>query len=75
MSSMVCCDRCKKTMYTDSRSEKDAYAIFKEDYIDGYSTFHLCKSCLEQFHVEFMKSYTLEEFNDMFGDDEENEDD
>ena len=48
MSEMIECDRCRKTFYTDSRSDKDAYAALTMDYIDGYSSFHLCKKCITE---------------------------
>ena len=67
MSSMIKCDKCGKLMYTDSRSGKGAYAKFSQDYIDGYGTFHLCKICFRQFHVEFMRDWTPEEFDDQYG--------
>jgi len=67
MSSMIQCDKCKKTMYTDSRSDKDVYASLASNYIDGYSSYHLCKICFRQFLTEFMRTWTPEEFDEMFG--------
>jgi hypothetical protein len=67
MSSMIQCDKCKKTMYADSRSDKDAYAELHTNYIDGYTTMHLCKICFRQFLTEFMRTWTPEEFDEMCG--------
>ena len=67
MSSAVICDKCKKTMFTDSRSNKDAYATIKIDYCRGYSELHLCKSCYRQFRTEFVRDYKPEEFDDEYG--------
>lgn len=67
MSSAVICDKCKKAMYTDSRSDKDAYSVLKIDYCRGYSEIHLCKICYRQFRVEFVRDYTPEEFDDEYG--------
>lgn len=50
MSEMIECDRCKKKMYTDSRSEKGAYVkMTADDPLMGYSVFHLCRDCFEAF--------------------------
>lgn len=67
MSTMIRCDKCKKDMYADSRSDKDAYAKLNTDYIDGYSTYHLCKACFRQFLTEFMRAWTPGEFDEMCG--------
>lgn len=69
MSSAVICDKCKKAMYTDSRSGKDAYAKFKIEYCRDYGEYHLCKSCYRQFCVEFMRGFSQEEFDDEYGKD------
>ncbi len=67
MSEMIRCDKCKKLMYTDCRSDKDAYCKLNVTYVDGYSTFHLCKACYRQFLTEFMRIKTPEEFDEEFG--------
>lgn len=67
MSVMIRCDKCKRTMFADSRSSKDEYAKVQTDYIDGYSTYHLCKICFRQFLTEFMGSWTPKEFDEMCG--------
>ena len=66
MLKMIRCDKCKKDMYADSRSDKDAYSRITTDYIDGHSTYHLCKVCHRQFVTEFMRIYTPEEYDDEF---------
>ena len=68
MSNMVQCDKCHEVMYSDNRSEKDAYAVVKIEYVDGYSHFHLCKSCYRQLRVEFMRNISAEDFYETFGD-------
>lgn len=73
MSEMIRCDKCKKMMFTDSRSPKGSYAKFSEEYLGGYSTFHMCKVCLRQFETEFMRFTTPEEYDDMYGPIEEDE--
>ena len=70
MSRMIRCDKCDKTMYADSRSDKDAYACVNTTYIDGYSEFHLCNVCFRQFYTEFLRIMTPEEYDDEFGIDE-----
>lgn len=70
---MIRCDKCKKMMFTDSRSPKGSYCKFTESYEGGYSTFHLCKKCLQKFHVDFMGDMTLGEFDDNYGAVEEDE--
>lgn len=67
MSQIIECDRCKKKMYTDCRSHKGDWSTVNIDWIDGYSTIHLCKDCHKLFLIEFMKLYTSEEFDDEFG--------
>ena len=69
MSSAVICDKCKKAMYADSRSDKDAYATVKIEYCRGYSELHLCKLCYRQLCTEFIRDYTPEEFDDEYGKD------
>ena len=67
MSEMIRCDKCKKLMYTDSRSNKGAYCKIGINYTDGYTSLHLCKSCYKQFCTEFIKDYTAKEFDQYFG--------
>ena len=67
MSNIIRCDKCKKDMYADSRSDKDAYAQINTTYVDGYSTYHLCKVCFRQFLTEFMRTCTPEEFDETLG--------
>ena len=67
MSLMVCCDKCKKTMYTDSRSAKDSYACVQTEYVNGYSQLHLCKVCFRQFYTEFLRIMTPEKYDYEFG--------
>ena len=67
MSNAVICDKCKKAMYSDSRSDKDAYASFTIDYCRNQSWMHLCKACYRQFCAEFMRDITPEDFDNEFG--------
>ena len=67
MSSGIICDKCKKSMYADSRSDKDAYASMSVHYTDGDSTYHLCKSCHKKFIIDFLKSCPADEYNDAYG--------
>ena len=67
MSAMIKCDKCGSLMYTDSRSDRDAYAALSTDYVNGHSTMHLCKTCFRQFLTEFMRTWKSEEFDEMFG--------
>ena len=64
---LIRCDKCKKDMYSDSRSDKDAYCEIRIIYTDGNSTLHLCKSCYRQFRTEFVRDYKSEEFDETFG--------
>lgn len=72
MSEMIQCDKCKKLMYADSRSDRDAYCKINITYVDGYSTIHLCKTCHRQLLTEFFRTLTPEEYDDNFGGAEEN---
>lgn len=67
MSSMIMCDRCKSLFYTDSKSDKDAYCNFNIEYIDGLSHGHLCKKCHSEMLINFLKSYTYDEYVDAYG--------
>ena len=67
MSTAVICDKCGKAMYTDSRSDKDAYALIKIEYCRGYSEVHLCKVCYRQLQVEFLRHWTPEQFDYEYG--------
>lgn len=67
MSEMVRCDKCKKLMYADSRSEKGAYCSIGIDYTDGYTRLHFCKVCHRQFLTEFARILTPEEYDENFG--------
>ena len=67
MSSMIRCDKCKKMMYADSRSDKGDWCTVRIDYVDGLSTLHLCKVCHRQFLVEFTRVLKPEEYDDEFG--------
>ena len=67
MSRMVCCDKCNKAMYADSRSDKYAYACVQTEYVNGYSQLHLCKVCFRQFYTEFLRIMTPEEYDYEFG--------
>jgi hypothetical protein len=67
MTQMIRCDKCKKLMYADSRSEKGAYAFLQIDYTDGHSSLHLCRICHRQFLTEFIRELTPEEYDDEFG--------
>jgi len=71
MSSAVICDKCHKAMFTDSRSDKDAYAEFKIEYCRDFSQIHLCKICYRQFCTEFIRNCTPEEFDETYGEVEE----
>lgn len=67
MSSMIMCDRCKSLFYTDSRSSEDAYCSISISYIDGLSHGHLCKKCHSELLINFIKSYTNDEYVETFG--------
>ena len=67
MSEMIECDKCKKKLYKDSRSNKGDYCKVGIDYWDGYSSYHLCKVCFRQFYVEFTRLMTPEEFDEQYG--------
>jgi len=67
MSSMICCDKCKKMMYADSRSDKGDWCTVRIDYVDGLSTMHLCKVCHRKFLVEFTRVLKPEEYDEQFG--------
>ena len=68
MSEMIQCDKCKKLMYADSRSDKDAYCKINITYV----TYHLCKACHRQLLTEFLRTYTPEEYDEEFGEVEKN---
>lgn len=67
MSSMIRCDKCKKMMYDDSRSDKGDWCTMTIDYVDGLSFYHLCKTCYRQFLTEFTRIMTAEEYDDHYG--------
>jgi len=67
MSNMIRCDKCMKVMYSDSRSDKDAYCSVSITYVDGLSFFHLCKDCHRQFYTEFLRFITPNEYDDEYG--------
>ncbi len=49
MSEMIRCDKCKKMMFTDSRSPKGVYAsVTIYDPLLGTSFVHLCRNCLNE---------------------------
>ena len=66
MSNMIRCDKCKKLMYADSRSDKGDYCRIGIDYVDGNSTIHLCKTCYRQFRIEFVRDFTEEEYDEYY---------
>lgn len=68
MSSGVICDKCNRAMYSDSRSDKNAYVTIGIYYNTGYSRLHLCKECYKEFIVEFLKTMKEWEFIEKFGD-------
>lgn len=41
MATMIMCDRCKKLMYADSRSNKGAYCLMNIQYTNGMTALHL----------------------------------
>ena len=68
MSTMIMCDRCKKLMYADSRSNKGAYCSMNIQYTDGMTTLNLCRSCHKNFIIDFMELYnTQTEYDEDFG--------
>lgn len=67
MSNMIQCDKCKKLMYPDSRSDKGDYCTIGINYVDGHTTLHLCKVCHRQFMTEFVRIDTPESYMDTFG--------
>ena len=58
MSNMIKCDGCDALMYTDSRSERDAYHEF---WIDRSYSYHLCKSCYTKFMNDILHRYWNED--------------
>ena len=64
MSELIKCDKCEKLMY---RSGKDVYCKINITYVDGYTTYHLCKVCHRQLLTEFLRTYTPEEYDETFG--------
>ena len=71
---MIRCDKCMKVMYNDSRSDKDAYCSISILYVDGLSSFHLCKVCHRQLFTEFLRFITPDEYDDEYGWSEEGDD-
>lgn len=67
MSSMIRCDRCKKLMYGDSRSDKGDYYLIS---VNVQPCGHLCKDCFTKFADEFFpylkEEYRLDEEDDHF---------
>ena len=53
MSGAVICDCCGKAMFTDSRSDKDAYATINIDYCRNFMRVHLCKDCYKKAAKEY----------------------
>lgn len=66
MSNMIQCDKCKKMMYADSRSDKCDWCTVSITYVDGLSTLHLCKTCHRQLLVDFIRIIKPEEYDDWF---------
>jgi len=64
---MIRCDKCGKTMYADSRSNRGDWCTVRIDYVDGTSTLHLCKACHRLFLVEFTGIEEPDEYDDQFG--------
>ena len=73
MTTLIECDKCKKKMFADSRSERGAYCVLSIDYTDGLSTYHLCNTCHRQLLTEFMRVMTPEHYDEYFGDWDSNE--
>ncbi len=73
MSDMIRCDKCKKMMYADSRSDKGDWCTININYVDGMTTLHLCKNCHRQFLVEFAKLWKPQEYDEQYGSWWENE--
>lgn len=71
MSRMVMCDRCNAAFYADSRSNKGDYCGVNIDYIDGMSSFHLCRKCHKELWVSFLGTMSADEYDDEFGKDEQ----
>lgn len=68
MSTMIMCDRCKKVMYADSRSNKGAYCSMNIHYTNGMTTLNLFRSCHKKFMIDFMKLYKAQtEYDEDFG--------
>ena len=67
MSNMIRCDKCHVMMFADSRSDKDAYCTVSIDYVDGHSVYHLCRVCHRQFLTEFMREYSPEGYDEVYG--------
>lgn len=61
------CDKCGEEFYTDSRSEKGAYALVTTRWLDGDSTFDLCRDCYKLFKIDFLGVQTEQEFEEEFG--------
>ena len=71
MSELIMCDRCKKTEFTDNRSEKGAMCRIYIEYTDGLSGYHLCKKCHKKFLTDFMRDLTPDDYDDIYGMEEE----
>ena len=67
MSNIIRCDKCGRYMYADSCGNKDDYAQIDITYIDGYSTYHVCKACFRQFFTEFMRTLPARRIDETFG--------
>lgn len=48
-------------------AKKSSYCELAVTYTDGYHMNHLCKKCYKDFLVDFMKTYTKDEFDDELG--------
>ena len=67
MSEMIECDKCKKKMYKDSRSDKGSYCAMMIDHSSGISVYHLCRECHRRLLTEFLEECTEEEYDEEFG--------
>jgi len=66
VSSMIKCDKCGAMFYQDSRSDKGDYCAMRIEDTQGLSDYHLCKKCHKELLVNFMKTLTPSEYDEVY---------
>ena len=66
MSSMIKCDKCGAMFYQDSRSDKGDYCTMWIEDTQGSSVYHLCRRCHKELLVNFMKTLTPSEYDEVY---------